>query len=178
MGGTEPIRFNLRSGQEVAIRPIEPSDEEELRAFVRRLSPESRRFRFFAPIQELSDGFAYRLTHVDAVTRDALVATLPGETAIRAVGRFDRVDDESVEVAFTVEDSMQGQGLATELLWLLAERARDFGYRKLVAVVLPENRKMLSVFHDCGLPCVTRWEEGNVRVELELGEGMVQPRFR
>jgi GNAT superfamily N-acetyltransferase len=171
------IDFCMRDGREVAIRPVQPGDEPELRAFVQRLSPESRRRRFFGPIRELTPDMAYRLTNVDGVARVALVATFPGDPAIRAVGRFDRLTDSSAEIAFTVEDALQGQGLGTELLWLLAERARDIGFRWLIAIVLPENRSMLDVFRRCGLPCTNHWQDGVIRVEVDLGEGAVQPRL-
>ncbi len=173
----DPAGFRLRDGREVLIRHIRPSDEEELRAFVRRLSPESRRLRFFGPIHDLPQQMAYRLSHVDGHERAAVVATLPGDDAIRGVARYDRIDDSTVEGAFTVEDSMQGQGLGTELLWRLAEWAQGHGYRRLRAFVLPENRAMLDMFQHCGIPCSIRREPGQVKVDLELGEGMVQPRF-
>ena len=43
-------------GQSLRIRPIRPDDEALLQAFVRRLTPEDVRLRFFGPIRELFAG--------------------------------------------------------------------------------------------------------------------------
>lgn len=160
--------FTLRDGRTVEIRPISGDDQLELQAFHRRLSLESRRLRFFAPLPELSDAMADRLTHLDGVNRAAVVARFPGENAIRGVGRYERNDADSAEVAFTVEDSVQSQGLGSELLRRVAAEARAHGFRTLTALVLPENHHMLEVFRHSGLPCDVRAEGGLFAVRMDL----------
>jgi hypothetical protein len=105
------ITFTLHDGRMVHLRPISGDDQHELQSFHLRLSLESQRLRFFAPLPELSDAMADNFTHLDGIDRCALVAAFPGETAIRGVGRYERTSEDSAEVAFVVEDSVQSQGL-------------------------------------------------------------------
>ena len=160
--------FMPRDGRVVQFRHISGDDQLELQAFHRRLSLESRRLRFFAPLPELSDAMADRLTHLDGINRCAIVAVFPGERAIRGVGRYERNDADSAEVAFTVEDSVQSQGLGSELLRRVAAEARAHGFRALTALVLPENHHMLDVFRHSGLPCDVRAEGGLFTVRMDL----------
>ena len=175
-----PESLTLHDGRVVEIRPISGDDHLELQAFHRRLSLESRRLRFFAPLPELSDAVADRLTHLDGVDRFALVANFPGEHQVRGVGRYERTKGDSAEVAFVVEDAAQSQGLGTELLRRIAERARANGIHTLTALVLPENHHMLDVFRHSGLPCDVRAEGGLFTVRLDLGRSgdSTGPEFR
>ena len=73
------------------------------------------------------------------------------------------------EVAFTIEEDYQGQGLAGKLLAAMAAIARRHGITRLVAEVLAGNAAMLSVFQRSSLPMTRKRVEGGViRVELEL----------
>jgi hypothetical protein len=49
-----PRSIELRDGRAVDARPVRARDAGQVQAFVRALSPQSRRERFFAPIAELS----------------------------------------------------------------------------------------------------------------------------
>jgi len=104
---------------------------------------------------------------VDYERRFALVAELGGR--VIAVGRFDRrpASDEA-EVAFVVEDAHQGRGVGSLLLEHLAAAARAKGIHVFVAETLPENRRMLSVFHDAGYRAISRFEEGVIRVRFSI----------
>jgi len=72
------------------------------------------------------------------------------------------------EIAFTIEEDFQGQGLAGKLLRHLATLARAQGIRRFVAETLLANRAMLAVFRRSGLPMQRRIEDGVVHVSLEL----------
>jgi GNAT superfamily N-acetyltransferase len=135
----------------VEVREISSEDDDALRAFHFRLSPESIVLRFFGPHPRLSDAEVERFTHVDGVDRFALVAEQA--SVIVAVARYDRAPGgDRAEVAFVVADAHQGQGLGTVLLQHLAQAARDRGIRWLVADTLSENFRMLNVFRDAGFP--------------------------
>ena len=69
---------------------------------------------------------------------------------IVAVGRYDRIEPHSAEVAFNVSDSHQGTGLASVLLEHLAAAARERGINSFTAEVLPQNTKMIKVFTETG----------------------------
>ena len=119
--------------------------------FHERLSVRTTRYRFFSPMRHLSEEFAERLTNVDFVKRFAFVVSEPGDDVIRGVGRFEAESSRSGEVAFVVEDALQGIGLGSILLERIVKHARHLGYERLTALVLAENSKMLTVFRESGL---------------------------
>ena len=97
----------LSDGRTAHIRPIQPSDAGLLVDFYARVSDESKYYRFFSPMPELSERDVARFTQVDHVNRVALVVTLSGRMI--AVGRYDVVRPGEAEVAFLVEDQHQGR---------------------------------------------------------------------
>ena len=140
------VSFTTKDGRSLVIRPIKESDAVLLQDLHRRHSPETRRMRFFSSMPELGGKMAGRFSHVDFDQRAAFVACLEGEEAIRAVARYDAVDDDTVEVAFVIEDTLQGQGLGSELFRVLAAHAASRGFHTLTALTLADNRPMLRVF--------------------------------
>ena len=72
------------------------------------------------------------------------------------------------EVAFTVVDQYQGQGIGTELMRHLVAIARDAGLEELVAEVLPDNVPMLKVLEKSGLPLTTKPDADTITVVLGL----------
>lgn len=156
----------LRDGSVAQVRPIRPSDAEGVRRFHRRQSDESIYMRFFAPLRELSERDIRRFTTVDYVDRVALVATVRGE--IIGIGRYDRIDRATAEVAFNISDHYQGRGIGSVLLEHLAAIAQEDGITRFVADVLPQNRKMLAVFGDAGYEVERRMEDGVVSVHFDI----------
>lgn len=164
--------MRLADGRPLTFRTISPGDGDALRTFHDTLSERTVYQRFFAPHPHLSDRDVDYFTHVDHRAREALVAVAGRGRAgaeIVGVGRFDVIDARAAEVAFVVTDACQGQGIATELLRRLIERARRRGLRTLVAETLPGNAGMLRVFERCGLEMRTSHADGVVTVHLDLG---------
>jgi RimJ/RimL family protein N-acetyltransferase len=144
----EPIR--LRTGREVWIRPIAPSDAPALKLAYARLSPRSKYQRFLSSKPHLSAADTRYLTEVDGTDHHALVATPAGEPdLIIGVGRFVRLTDDppTAEFAIVVGDDYQGEGLATELLDRLATAARAGGVERFTATMLAENRPAHRLMH-------------------------------
>ena len=112
----------LRDGSVAHLRPIRPEDADGVRCFHAAQSDESIYLRFFAPLRQLSDADVLRFTHVDYADRVALVATMRED--IIGVGRYDRIDARSAEVAFNISDHFQGKGIGSVLLEHLAAIAR------------------------------------------------------
>lgn len=164
-------RFLTRTGIPVTVRPIAASDREALHAAFLKLSRESRYRRFLGPIEDLGPAELSRLTEIDHRDHEALVA-IAADGELVAVARFIREadDPERAEVAVTVADDWQGQGLGTELLLRLEARARAEGVHTLTALCLVENREMLGVFSDLpGARCsLAEPRAGTVEVELAL----------
>ncbi|MEP6651105.1 MAG: GNAT family N-acetyltransferase [Lapillicoccus sp.] len=173
IGGTtaaDPSRWEadvvLRDGSVGHVRPIQPDDADGLRTFHSGQSQESIYLRFFAPIRELSDRDVHRFTHVDNVDRVALVVTVRG--AIIGIGRWDRIDRRSAEVAFNISDHYQGKGIGSVLLEHLAAIGHELGVEQFTAEVLPQNRRMLNVFKEAGYAVHHHFEDGVVEVSFDI----------
>ncbi|WP_353950280.1 GNAT family N-acetyltransferase [Knoellia sp. S7-12] len=156
----------LRDGSVGHLRPILPSDEDGLHAFHAKQSEESIYLRFFAPLRRLSDKDVHRFTHVDYYDRVALVLTVRDE--IFGIGRYDRTEPASAEVAFNVSDLYQGRGVGSVLLEHLAAIAQEFGITRFTAEVLPQNRKMLTVFSEAGYEVSRKVEDGVVALHFDI----------
>lgn len=165
----------LRDGGTARVRPITTDDAERLVSFYEQVSDESKYYRFFAPYPRLSDKDVYRFTHHDYVDRVGLAVTVGGEFV--ATVRYDRIDSrgmpasapaDEAEVAFLVQDAHQGRGIASALLEHIAAVARERGIRRFAAEVLPANTKMIKVFRDAGFTQRRNFEDGAVRLVLDL----------
>jgi acyl-CoA synthetase (NDP forming)/RimJ/RimL family protein N-acetyltransferase len=156
----------LRDGGIAHVRPITPDDAQRLVSFYEQVSDESKYYRFFAPYPRLSDRDVHRFTHHDYDDRVGLAATVGGEFI--ATVRYDRTEDAQAEVAFLVQDAHQGRGVASALMEHITAVARERGIRRFVAEVLPANRKMIKVFTDFGYQQKRSFEDGVVRLELDL----------
>jgi acyl-CoA synthetase (NDP forming)/RimJ/RimL family protein N-acetyltransferase len=157
----------LADGGTVHIRPVRLADTELLEHFHARQSRESIYFRYFSPMPRLSARELARLTQIDYLDHLTFVALLGGEAiGLASYDRTGRSDE--AEVAFITDDRHHGRGLATVLLEWLVVAAREVGFRRLVAQVLPTNRSMLAVFHQTGFETTSTFEEGVVEVQLGL----------
>ncbi len=160
----------LHDGSTARVRPIRPQDAEALQAFHVAQSERSTYLRFFAPLERLPDRDLERLVTVDHRDRVALVALAgsAGDERIIGVARYDRIDDDTAEVAFNIADARQGRGLASVLLEHLAAAARERGVRRFVAEVLPQNGRMIAVFREAGYEVRQRTEDGVVTVAFDI----------
>jgi GNAT superfamily N-acetyltransferase len=156
----------LRDGRRVEVRAQRVSDLGLLREALIHMSEEARYRRFFAPKRGFTQKEIDFYLNIDFVSQVALVVVLDG--AIVGGGRYIVSEPGRAEVAFSVDDAHQGQGIASALMRHLVAVARDAGVRELVAEVLPENVPMLKVFERCGLAVATRREAGVVHVTMGL----------
>ncbi|HET6907279.1 MAG TPA: GNAT family N-acetyltransferase [Rhodanobacteraceae bacterium] len=161
----------LRDGSRVLIRALRRSDAELERAFIKRLSPESRRMRFLAQISEPSDALIRSLTDLDEDDL-AFVALVHREGEKREVGvsRYSMLaDGTSCECAVTVDDEWRNKGLGTALMRHLMEIARRRGMRSMVSTDAAENYRMRELARDLGFTCRTDPEDPTqVIYRLEL----------
>ncbi|WP_271394752.1 bifunctional GNAT family N-acetyltransferase/acetate--CoA ligase family protein [Neomicrococcus lactis] len=157
----------LKDGSTAHIRPIAPQDAPGLEALHAGQSETSIYLRFFTYKARLTDKELKRFTEVDHKSRVALI--VERSNAIIGVGRYDRLDNpEEAEVAFNISDSFQGQGLGSILIEHLAAAARENGIERFTAEVLPENRKMITVFNESGFDVKRHFDDGVVMVEFPI----------
>lgn len=174
----------LADGATMHVRPIRPADGPAIEALHQRLSAETIYFRFFTPLSTLSPRLLDRFVRVDYVDRFALVGELGDD--IIAVARSERLpsavavrgarpgpesaeaEGPEAEVAFLVDDAHQGRGIATVLLEHLRAIAAAAGIRRFVADTLPDNKRMLRVFHEAGFDDERTFADGVVRVAFSI----------
>lgn len=165
------VTRTLRDGTLVTVRPVVPSDREELRRGFLELSPESRYHRFLNPVAVPSEDLLTYLTTVDHENHVAICATLesPDLKTERGIGiaRFVRLNRDTAEGAITVVDDMQRRGVATVLLRELLRAAQVRGIKTLRAEVLADNASMRAILERAGAEEVERTDE-TIAYELAI----------
>ena len=117
----------LENGIHVLIRPLQAKDRERERAFIERLSPESRHFRFLCQLKEPGEAMLDQLMKVDQDRQAAFVALahVDGELQEVGISRYAAcTDKDECECAVTVLDSWQHHGLGRLLLKHFNNHAR------------------------------------------------------
>jgi acetyltransferase len=165
--------YTLHDGRVVSIRPVQPDDGPRLQALVRRLSPESRFFRFMEYLKELSAAQAAVFTNLDYHQRMALAAVIEqgGEEQVIAVARYALQpggEPGRAEVGVVVEDAYQSLGLGTHLLAQLTIYARQHGIHTFIASIYPTNERILKFIQQSGLKFKRRFVEGAWEVSILL----------
>jgi RimJ/RimL family protein N-acetyltransferase len=168
----DPAKFSvidtLRNGREIEIRAQRPQDRKDLEAAIVRMSDESLYRRFFVAKRRFSEPEAEHFLNIDFVNHVALVAVTHenSKQAIVGAGRYIVLEPGTAEVAFSVVDEYQGQGIGAALMRHLSSIARQVGLNKLIAEVLASNGAMLKVFETSGLQMSMRREGSVVHVTL------------
>ncbi len=146
--------WQLPDGRTVTVRPIRPEDAEMEQDFVKRMSDESKYYRFMDTLRELTQAMLVRFTQIDYDREMALVATVPGddgkELQIGVARYVTNPDGESVEFALAIADDWQKHGIGRKLMTALIECARTKGYRAVVGDVLALNSKMFRLMGSLG----------------------------
>ncbi|WP_328461259.1 GNAT family N-acetyltransferase [Actinoplanes sp. NBC_00393] len=158
----------LADGSAAHLRQIRPEDAPAIVDFHSRMSDRTRYLRYFSPYPRIPERDLQRFVNVDHRDREAFVTVADGK--ITSVGRYERLgpDSPEAEVAFVVEDALQGRGIGSVLLEHLADAARDHGITRFVAEVLPENGGMLRVFGDSGYQVQRRYADGVVHLSFPI----------
>ena len=160
----------LRDGRRVEIRALRPGDRAALLAAADHTSDQSLYRRFFGVRRAFSEEEVAAFVNVDFVDEIALIAMLrEGEREVIAGGgRYIVVRPGTAELAFTVVDEFQGQGIASALRRHLTALARAAGVREFIAEVLPDNTAMLRVFERSGLRMERKRADGVVHITLQV----------
>lgn len=162
-------RHELKNGLEIRIRAIRPSDEEEMRHLFYRFSESSVYSRYFTSILAMPHAKMQEYVNVDYQRFMSIVA-LEGDVGkgkIIAEARYAKLASRPyADVAFVVDETYHGLGIATLMLHMLIRVAKEQGIQGFVASVMGSNRAMMRVFEKSGLGLDTRWEDGFFSVTM------------
>ncbi len=164
--------MTLRDGTRAHVRPMQPTDADDLARGWHDLSKQSIRHRFLHTVKRMSPEQTRRRATVDFDQEVAIVATVPKAEGVELVGGARYVvlpGGEAAEVTFLVKDAWHGRGVATGLLDRLMTHARTHGLREFRAFVLEGNHEMLGVFHrSAPNPVRSRLEDGVHEVRFSI----------
>ncbi len=169
-GDAENESLTLVGGAMLVVRRARPADAVALQRFYDGLSSQSRYQRFFGSLTVLTAERARAFTQLDSADGFALIALDPARPgAIVAVVSYGReTGADRAEYAAAVADDWQRRGVGLALTRRLIAVARARGVRRLTAAVLPENARMRGVLAALGLTMGGGWEDGFVRIDLDL----------
>lgn len=160
----------LKDNWRIVVRPIRPDDEPLIFDFLRRITKQDLRFRFFAATKPLSHEFIARLTQLDYARAMAFVAC---DEATKEMVGVVRIHSDSIyesgEYAILLRSDLKGRGLGWMLMKLIIEYARAEGLKYIDGDVLAENTVMLAMCRDLGFEIADDPVEHDVRhVRLTL----------
>src|SRR4029077_16255761 len=125
-------------------------------------------FRFFHTSRLSAELEARRICRNPAPGSVALLA-LAGPEVVGVASYLPlREQPERAEVAFAVADHMHHRGIATLLLEHVVSLARSRQITTFTAQTMTENKAMLGVFADAGLPVERRYADGAIELTFPL----------
>lgn len=161
------LAIRLADGRGALVRPAGRSDAEAIQAFVRRLSTESRRRRFFAAVSEITPSQMQRLT-VPAGADDLSLLALADDGRVVAMAQCAIDEAAAAEFAIVVADDWQGNGLGAQLVRAVARHASSRGAGTLGAQVMWDNEAMLALVERLGFALRRDPDPTLVKIERTL----------
>ncbi|MBW2297137.1 MAG: GNAT family N-acetyltransferase [Deltaproteobacteria bacterium] len=153
----------MSNGLQVRYRPIKPSDEDAMRRFFYRFSKKSVYSRFFFPISTMPHDKMQAYVNIDYRDEMSLVALInePGQEIIIAEARYASDTGSGFgDLGFFVDEKYQGVGIALYLYSMLIRLAKERGLKGFTAEVLQDNKGMIKVFENGGLPVEALLKDG------------------
>jgi acetyltransferase len=162
----------LKSGRRVVLRPIRPEDSSAHFKFVKSLSPEDLRLRFFGSVRDFEPIDMANFTQIDYDREMAFIGsaqTESGENETLGVVRAStKPDNSEAEFAIIVRSDMKGQGLGGQLFDKIIRYCRSRGTGYLIGETLPENKAMVGLAKRHGFAVRIDYENDSVDMRLPL----------
>jgi acetyltransferase len=145
------LHETIRGGEHVLVRRARPEDVRLYSDFLRDVSAEDLRLRFFAHIAELTAEERDKLSHLDYRHEMAFVALDENTGQMLGLVRLkDELGDETAEFAILVRSRLKGHGLGWLLMRRIIAYAKDKGLRRMYGDVLADNTTMLQMCAELG----------------------------
>jgi len=141
----------LLDGEKVLLRPLKGEDAALYPEFLRDVTVEDLRLRFFAAMNEVSPALIDKLVHYDPAHAIAFIAIEERTGRMLGVVRLhDDRDGESAEFAVLVRSHLKGHGLGWVMMEHMIASAKAKGLKTIHGQVLDENRTMLQMCAELG----------------------------
>lgn len=172
-----PFAVTLDDGTMVRLRPVKPEDRDRIRRAYERLSPASRRNRFWEERDQLSPERADSLSATDDRNHLAWIALHREDDDFPGYGGAsswrDPDNPERAEISFTVADEKQRSGIGTLLLSILWYEAWQRGIREFHGIARKENFALAEWFSSLGAGVTFGTRHLEVRLDLIAPEALV-----
>lgn len=160
-------------GRALFFRPVKASDERLFQEYLYRLSERSVYLRFFQRRKAFPRDLSQELVAVDYQDNLGIVATdgTSDTATIVAAGHW-MLDANAnmAEVAFSVADEYQRQGIGSHIFRLMVRLARERGIRGFRATVMAANVGMRRIFEKSGYVQHTSYDSGVISLEFRFDE--------
>jgi GNAT superfamily N-acetyltransferase len=166
--------FKLKDGKTAEFRPLLPSDEIAYRNFFYSLQEKTIYMRFFYRMRSFSHEVVQKQwASVDYRKNMSIIGQVQkrGHKEIIAIGTYAYDREQVAEIAFVVREDYQSMGIASYLLAVLEQIAKENNYLRFQASVLRENRAMIQVFKKRYPNLKLSAQSGNeVLIEMDLSD--------
>jgi RimJ/RimL family protein N-acetyltransferase len=169
--------FPTKSGLLVGIRPTCPEDTHHLVNLFDHLSPASRYQRFNDPLENVTPEQVWReaerlakMEPEQGVLWLAFV-DLPNQPGAPVAGlRLHHIPPGAAEVAISVRDDMQGEGIANGLIQFLLQEASARGIHKLIALFHSDNLAVKTLLQRSPVPLLQVSHGNYIYIEADLSK--------
>ena len=162
----------LRDGTPVLFRPLKLEDAALYPDFLKDVTADDLRLRFFAAMREVSPELIDKLIHYDPAHAMAFIAIEEASGRMLGVVRLhDEPNGTDAEFAILVRSHLKGRGLGWLMMKHMIYFAKDKGLRFVRGQVLAENATMLTMCAELGFHIADdSGEPGVKQVTLPLDE--------
>lgn len=178
---TKTLTFLTDRRRRIWLRLMQPSDAAHLVDIFAHLSPQSRYMRFHEPLEAPDPArVEEKAREMAALDPDKgrgwlAFANIRGRRTPVGGIQWVRVDETTAEIALTVRDDFQGQGIGRELLRAAVLDAADAGVARIVAIVHGTNQAVMHLLRHSPVPIQKTISAGEIYVEVDLKDsGIVE----
>lgn len=169
-----PFDATLKNGLSVLVREVAPADRHLLEIGYAQLSGESRYFRFLAARHDLTPSELDKFTARNGEDHVAIGALAQGTSTPQPIGiaRYVRfpAKPHMAEIAITIVDAVQRQGLGSLLLEALSMHAERSGISEFYALIHRDNMAMLRLLERYGAK-LSQFAREEIEVSLPITGG-------
>jgi len=169
------IKYKLKNGQNIKIRPIRPEDEPIWMEMFDNFSKETLRQRFLGQTKNISSYIMQRCTKIDYGREVVLIARIKdkksfkGSIEAKVIGVVELASSpfgEEAEFTSAVADRWQNLGLESKFTDYILEIAKKRKIKHIYAKFLKDNKVMHHIFKKRGFNII---DEGKIyRAELSI----------